>query len=336
MAGVDKYVRPRTMARNAHMPRPPRSVDKYGVRSRWLAMLIYLGIGAILPSLYIWLLPVLSEAQAIPLLRGYDAEFPAYRHQISYYIATAPGTGVMAAVFLQPLMLMGSDEAARLNIHTASPAVKRAYYGTLTGFKLGFGLFLWLTVTEYSWPHMFAVGFFCFCVLGHALITLHAGRMPLAETAIFIVGALSTSALIACIVVVGAGRELPDYLFWGLECVALTAMVFFSPVYILWGERYRHEALPGLLLSKYRAVFDACADADGKMDLQVYRAMVRAAGVDASDPELYRTRWGERGPDGKVSFAEFCDLQQKLVVARSIRFIEETRQGRRSSLVLTA
>jgi hypothetical protein len=303
-------------------------------------MFIYLGVGAVLPSLYIWLLPVLSEAQTIPLLRGYSAEFPAYKHQISYYIATAPGTGLMAAVFLQPLMLMGSDEAARLNVQTAPPRIKIAYYGTLTGFKLGFGLFLFLTVTEYSWPHMFAVGFFCLSALGHALVTLLAGHIPPIETAIALIGALSTSALIVCIILVGAGGELPDYLFWGLECTALTAMVFFSPVYILWGQSYRHEALPGLLLSKYRAVFDTFADVnhDGKMDLQEYKKMVIASGVDASDPELYRTRWcdWDADGDGKVTFSEFCDMQQKLAVARSVRFIDETRKGRRSSLQLTA
>jgi hypothetical protein len=182
-------------------------ISKYGVRSRWLVMCFYLGLGAVLASLYIWLLPVLAEAQVIPLRR----EYGPLKQSISDYIATAPGTGLMAAVFLQPLMLMGSDEAARLNIHTASPGTKRAYYGSLTCFKIGFGLFLWLTVSEYGPLHFAAVALFSAGGACHALVTLRAGRLPFIETGILVVGAIAGVGIVGCVLAAAGGGDLPDY-----------------------------------------------------------------------------------------------------------------------------
>jgi hypothetical protein len=63
----------------------PPSRDKYGANSYSFNVFIWFGLGVILPAGYVWMLPLLSEAELFPLLKGYgedtDHHMPT-KHQV--------------------------------------------------------------------------------------------------------------------------------------------------------------------------------------------------------------------------------------------------------------
>lgn len=285
-------------------------------------------VGTLAPVLYIWLLPVLSERQVIPLRRGYGEGTAAElrtKHQVSFFISTPAGTGAMAALFIVPIVMMWSPVASRSTITHAGARARAAFYASLVAFHVGFGAFLVLTVTWSKDAHTVAVALFSIAALAHFALMLRLDpKRGAVETAILLVGGAAFAAIVVLVLGLAISRDLevPPYLFWALECTALSAMVLFTPAAVFLDGTAR-DALRNLRysdrrLAELRAAFDRLGPDDGgAVALEAVRAVFDGGPVAASgaggaadaargaflDDELPRYARG-----GRVGFSDFADL----------------------------
>ncbi|KAJ1641017.1 hypothetical protein T492DRAFT_1138625 [Pavlovales sp. CCMP2436] len=109
----------------------------------------------------------------------------------------------------------------------------------LFAFQIFFGLFLTFTVTWNRNLHTAFVALFALAAIWHFVLIAFFDRAPFFEMAVLtmaIGGFLGVGGVrVALIVMVAAitfapGLDIPPFLFWAIECIALTGMVLFTPV----------------------------------------------------------------------------------------------------------
>mmetsp|Transcript_12568 Transcript_12568/g.31841 ORF Transcript_12568/g.31841 Transcript_12568/m.31841 type:complete len:190 (+) Transcript_12568:261-830(+) len=102
----------------------------------------------------------------------------------------------------------------------------------LFAFQIFFGLFLTFTVTWNRNLHTAFVALFALAAIWHFVLIAFFDRAPFFEMAVL---TMAIGGFLALIVMVAAitfapGLDIPPFLFWAIECIALTGMVLFTPV----------------------------------------------------------------------------------------------------------
>lgn len=297
-----------------HMPPAP---TKYGLDAGANAFL-WFGLGAALPALFVWALPLLSMWQVLPLRTGYPPD-DEVKQSVSYYIATPPGVGCTAFLFMLPIVAMWSEEARRSVMLYSGRALKLHFYASLFAFHAAFGLFLLFTVTWVPILHAIAVCLFSLAGLYHFIvIVLNDDRAPSAELAVLVVGGLSFAALIGIQIAIWAGWSPPEYLFWAVECLALSAMVFFTPAHVYAGPT--SKAMLGLTEGRQRelrALYEELAGGgdDPALTGSGLRSFLAGTGLAPDELASLPERIGEV-PDGPVHvrFSQFVEVYTALLL----------------------
>ena len=180
--------------------------------------------GVILPTLYIWTLPLLSKIGFAEI--GYNESIG---YSISGYISNSRATGLMASLFFSPSMLMWSSKARKC-IDSRAFIIKWLFNNTLYIFQICFGGFLTCTVT---WNHLLHTMFvFLFAISGiiHFIIIIKYANKSYWDSICLKFGILTFIGI--CILTFLGYPFICDYTYWFLECFALTTMIIFTPIEI--------------------------------------------------------------------------------------------------------
>ena len=184
-------------------------------------------------------------------------------YTVSGYIATAPGTGAMAALSAAPIAAVwqfgtGSPrflQTARVWRSFEEPVpppawLLRVAHGSLLGFTVLYGVFLLCTLCIFEELHTAAVNLFACCAILHWWSVFHIYSVYYHEKE----GARLVAGL-SMVVVLGFGGFLQSgYLYqsaglreglwshlpWACECVALTAGFAIAPVMLWYDSPPRH------------------------------------------------------------------------------------------------
>lgn len=172
---------------------------------------------------------------------------------VSSFIATAFGTGTMAAVSVVPIGSMWWAHA----VFVEQLAVGDNFIGAVTqcalvAFQIGYLLFLMFPCCVWGDVHLIMVG--CFVVSGAAywlLIAYHSlkvlGSVQVAGI-IFLLSMISVISLIGgvvCYTLFGRGILTWPYGFWLGECIGLSSGIGIAPALVLFGrvgEDSQHRA----------------------------------------------------------------------------------------------
>lgn len=189
----------------------------------------YIMFASILPTLYIWSLPLLQ-------LSGFTEDGDqGGQVTISKYISNSHATGLMASVFYYPCLIMWEYPQ-----HKSYNWYKSCQFYSLLVFQLSFGLFLTFTTTWKPLLHSISVAIFSIAAITHFGLLLKKGHHQEKLKYLLVGGILGF--LILCLFTILANYQITvSYAFWFFECVCLTIMIWFTPLEILYHYK-QHNA----------------------------------------------------------------------------------------------
>ncbi|KAJ1637084.1 hypothetical protein T492DRAFT_834739 [Pavlovales sp. CCMP2436] len=183
----------------------------FGLNSYSVNVFVWFGLGVLVPAGYIWLLPILSEREVLPLLKGYVAIAALFRP--SAYPPLALG-----------LVLVRDILQRRGASRRGSRIIRVQYWGPLLTFQLCFGLFLTFTVTWNRGIHTALIAMFSLAAIYHFVLITVYDRTPLIEVVILVMAICGFAGLIAMVLIITFAPlvEIPSLLCRALECIAHT------------------------------------------------------------------------------------------------------------------
>ncbi|CAK0873752.1 unnamed protein product [Prorocentrum cordatum] len=185
-------------------------------------------MGAALPVLYVWSLPLLAEAGFAHKCANYP-RCDRTGMSVSNFIANAWATGAMAACFFYPALYVWLN-AEYVRHH-------RFVFPTLVVFQASFGIFITCPVTELPNWHAPAVLLFCIAALVHYGLLMRyctSNRLRLCQALVSI--AIAAFMVVFTLMIIGHldGNMLIDnvpVLFWMMECCGLSSMALLPVVW---------------------------------------------------------------------------------------------------------
>jgi hypothetical protein len=190
-----------------------------------------------IPVLYIWALPLLSKINfsedgcyyGIQAQNEKDKDYCQLGHSISAYISNPQATGAMAFVFSFPIIIMWLYKPPEI------------YIAPLSIFTVFFGLFLICSVTFNIYAHLITVFIFCFAAIFHFILFAISPCVKIHR----IYGFLIFVSIVCFVALIILGiifmkhinkQDKPlknTYWVWIFECIGLSSLILFTPIYLL-------------------------------------------------------------------------------------------------------
>lgn len=174
------------------------------------------------------------------MLRDWACAANTGSFSISYFISTAPGTGIMAALSFWPMIgmwLYGSGTLSHLACTGSENGVLNLITHTLVLFQFFYGLFLMNTTCIFPWSHTISVVLFNGSAAVHYLAIAYVVGWQTK------VGQYLNASCIFGIVAFALGALYPEspswlgqHAFWLGECAGLSAGMTIAPILILFDE----------------------------------------------------------------------------------------------------
>lgn len=186
----------------------------------------FLFLGSFLPFVYIWSLPLLQKTgYANEGDVGSDTDVGIYT--VSGYISTTEATGGMAATFFWPILFMWHGPK-----HKITNRFTGLSFLTIFVFQISFGVFLSNPTTYNNTVHVISVGVFCLAAIVHLTYVAHKGVNDGRANVALVTGILGFSGVVIMNFVIIKGM-----LFWAVECIGLTGLIWYTPIVVYFGKQ---------------------------------------------------------------------------------------------------
>jgi len=201
---------------------------------------------------------VLGESLCPVITKEMFGSIGSEGYSLSYFIATAPGTGVQAALSIFPMQyawLYGHSNEAVLEYRYGPQAARYLPWlrTSMFLFQVFYGLFLCATYTIFRPFHMAFVGMFIVCLLVHwaavALVSYSVSHQNRQEWIIIILAGVGVCAFVGGDIGLLAFQSQvaspPDYVkhdnlsgygFWLGECIGLSCAFAMTPALVWFGQ----------------------------------------------------------------------------------------------------
>lgn len=174
------------------------------------------------------------------ILRDWACAANTTSFSISYFISTAPGTGIMAALSFWPVIGMwiyGAGTLGHLACTGTEPGFLNLITNTLVLFQFSYGLFLINTTCIFPWLHTISVVLFNGSAVVHYLAVAYVVGWQTK------VGQYLNASSFLGIAAIALGSLYPaspswfgQHAFWLGECAGLSAGMAIAPILILFYE----------------------------------------------------------------------------------------------------
>jgi len=175
------------------------------------------------------------------ILRDWSCAAGATSFSISYFISTAPGTGMMAALSAWPMIgawFYGAGTLRKMSHADGGVTAEMDILGaTLIAFQLFYGLFLVNTTCVAPKFHVVSVVLFnSAAVVHYVTVAYYIGRSTQAGKYINVSVAVAIVAIFLGTVWPESPSWLGQHAFWLGECIGLSSGMSIAPILIYWGN----------------------------------------------------------------------------------------------------
>lgn len=169
------------------------------------------------------------------ILQDWACAVGSGRFSISYFIATAPGTGMMAALSAWPILGMwyyGAGTLRRVSHEDGANTITLGFLeGTLIAFQFFYGLFLINTVCVEPTFHTVSVVLFILASVVHYITVAYTiGTSTRRGKFISTFVAVAVAAVVLGAVWPTSPSWLGQHAFWLGECIGLSAGMSLAPI----------------------------------------------------------------------------------------------------------